>query len=272
MPRIFGFAGLILAVVATGAQATPEAPPLKGSLGSALALPLNSPAPEPQAFLFKRNRKPREVEPEPTKPNVVLSAERARVLLRSLTIPGWGQITTGHPKAAAVFAIVEASVWTSYTAFSIQNRLRRQAYFRTAKVQGGIDLKSRDEEFQRIVGSYLSSDEYNQLVVARDAANLYYSDPVAFQAYITEHSLKGADLWTWPDDEALLRYRSQRKDSQRAQLRANAALAMAVVNRLLSAIHAARLHDTTTSQTWELQTQPGGDDPTALRLGVLRRF
>ncbi len=260
------------ALMAHTACAATQPVSLEGSLGSALALPLDSPAPEPTAFLFKRKPKAAEAPAEPAKPVVVLSAERARVLLRSLTVPGWGQLTTGHHTAATVFAIAELGVWTSYTSFRIQNRLRREAYFRTAKVQGGIDLKSRDEEFQRIVGSFLSSDEYNQLVVARDAANLYYNDPAAFEAYINEHSLKGSDVWTWPDEQALLRFRGQRKDSQRAELRANAALAMGVVNRLLSAIHAARLKDTTTAQTWHLQMQPLDDDPTAMRVGVLRRF
>ena len=273
-----------------------SAPPAH-SLASTLALPVATPAfdmsapagaPEQAAwqeqgeagsgavaFLGNRKRKPREPEPASTRPPVVLSAERARTLLRSLTVPGWGQLATGHRTAATVFGIAEAGVWTSYVAFRIQNQLRRDAFIRSARVLAGIDLKGRDEEFQRIVGAFISSDEYNQLVVARDAANLYYNDPAAFNAYYDAHALKGADTWTWQDDQALLRYRGQRKDSQRATLRANAALAMAVVNRLLSAIHSARLGSapSATSHTWEMQTQgPDGNDPTAFRVGIQRRF
>ncbi len=205
-------------------------------------------------------------------PPITLSAERAKLLLRSLTVPGWGQLTTGHRTAAAVFGLAEAGVWTTYTAFRVQNQLRRDAFVRTARVLGGIDLHGRDEEFMRIVGSYASSDEYNQLVVARDAANLYYNNPAAFQAYFDAHALKGADTWVWPDDEALLRYRGQRKDAQRAALRANASLAMAIVNRLLSAIHAARLSSPATQHSLQLEALPSADDPTAFRVGVLHRF
>ena len=225
----------------------------------------------PQAFLFGR-RKPREPKPARTRPSVTLSAERARILLQSLTVPGWGQLTTGHPTAATVFGVAELGVWTSYAAFRIQNRMRRDAYIRMARVVGGIDLGGRDEEFQRIVGLYLSSDEYNQLVVARDAANLYYDDPVAYRQYFEDHKLKGSDVWAWPDDEALLRYRGQRKNSQRAALRANAALGMAIVNRLLAAIHAARLGTTPSPHTWEMKPLPVDGDPTAFRVGVQRRF
>ncbi len=229
------------------------------------------PAEGPVASLFRR-RKPGEERPKRTRPPVTLSAERARVLLRSLTVPGWGQLTTGHPTAATVFGIAELGVWTSYTAFRIQTQMRRDAFIRTARVLAGIDLKGRDEEFQRIVGAYVSSDEYNLLVVARDAANLYYNDPVAFRQYYDAHSLKGADVWQWPDDQSLRRYQGQRKDSQRAALRANAALAVAVVNRLLSAVHAARLGTPPSPHTWEMQTQPVDGDPTAFRIGVVRRF
>ncbi len=207
-----------------------------------------------------------------TRPPVVLSAERARVLLRSLTVPGWGQYTTGHHTAAAVFGIAELGVWTSFTAFRIQEQMRRDTYVRTARVLAGIDLHGRDEEFKRIVGAYISSDEYNQLVVARDAANLYYDDPAAFNAYLAAHSLTGKDSWSWADEASLARYQGQRKQAQRAALRANAALAVAVANRLLSAIHAARLRPAAHAQSWELEATPADDNPTAFRLGIRTRF
>jgi hypothetical protein len=277
-------------VLAFEARASLPRPP--HPLASALALPVavapsapdlgvrdGTRAPEvgdeaagPQAFLIHRSRKTREDKPGRVRPPLTLSAERARILLRSLTVPGWGQLTTGHPTAATVFGIAELGVWTSYTAFRIQNQMRRDAYIRTARVQAGIDLHGRDEEFQRIVGAYVSSDEYNLLVVARDAATLYYNNPSAYQQYYDEHSLKGADTWVWPDEQSFRRYRGLRKDSQRAALRANAALGVAVVNRLLSAIHAARLGTTPSPHSWELQTQPADGDPTAFRVGVVRRF
>jgi hypothetical protein len=293
--RILGVA--LLAAVAWGgaAHAAGDMELPRRSLGSVLALPLvtgaagapadeaaavvaagafgvGDGAAEPYAFMRRRDRPARATQPERPRPTVVLSPERARVLLRSLTVPGWGQLSTGHRTAATVFGVAELGVWTTYTAFRIQTQMRRDSYVRTARVLAGIDLRGRDEEFLRIIGAFASSDEYNQLVVARDAANLYYDDPAQFQAYVDTHSLSGADVWAWPDDEALLRYRGQRKDSQRAALRANAALAMAVVNRLLSAIHAARLHDAAAAHSWQMRAEPVEGDPTAFRVGVLRRF
>lgn len=204
-----------------------------------------------------------------------LDARRAQILLRSLTVPGWGQATLGRRTAATVFGLIEAGIWGSFVAFQVQDRLRTDSYERTARITAGIDLDGRDEEFRRIVGSFLSSEEYNLYVVARDAANLHYDDPAAMEAYIEAHSLGGADAWAWPDVPSLLRYRDQRKDAQRAQQRANTALAVAVANRLVSALHAARVANRPAAAPtgWRLELAPGPDgDWSGLHLGVRKSF
>lgn len=262
------------------AIASTEAP---ASLASALALETPSLAPvDPTLELFGRGGKPKasrapRVEHEPQ----ALGADRARILLRSLTIPGWGQATLGARRSAAVFAIAEAGIWTSFTAFRVQQAMRRNTYERTAKLYANVDLDGRDEEFLRTVGSYLSSEEYNQLVVTRDAANIYLSDPDAldipgYRTYIERNSLSGKNTWDWGDVDNLLRFRSQRKDAQRASLRANTALALAIGNRLLSVVHAARIAGrpaATTRTSWNLECVPSdAADPTAFHLGVRARF
>lgn len=208
-----------------------------------------------------------------------LSADRARVLLRSLTFPGWGQASAGHRTSATVFGLAELGVWASFTAFKIQSHLRQDTYERTARLAAGIDLSDRDEEYRRIVGSYLSSEEYNLLVVHRDAANLYLvgedgPDYEAYRDYIAKNSVGGANAWSWDSEESLIRYQAQRRDAQRAGIRANSALAVAIVNRLLSAVHAARASTREPrAQSWQLEVLPGrGDDPTAVSVGVRTRF
>src|SRR5688572_7701425 len=124
-----------------------------------------------------------------------LGAERARILLRSLTVPGWGQASLGRKRSATVFALAESGVWASFVSFRIQESLRRRSSESTAQLFAGIDLEGRDEEFRRIVGIYPSSEEYNRLVVYRDAANLHYDDPEAYRAYIRDHEITGQDSW-----------------------------------------------------------------------------
>ena len=212
-------------------------------------------------------------------PKVALTPERAQALLRSMTMPGWGQATLGHHTAGAVFGVIEAGIWGSFVSFRIQEKLRTDATSRTARIFAGVELQGRDEEFRRLVGAFASSDEYNQLVVFRDAANLYYDDPALYRDYIASHSLAGNNLWKWEDEASFLRYRSQRKDAQRAALRSNTALALAVGNRILSVVHAARVAGRHTApgaaapRSWNFEVRPAGaDDPTAFVCGLRARF
>ncbi len=190
-------------------------------------------------------RAAREERPDADAGRQIFTSERARALFRSLTVPGWGQLALGRKTSGGVFALVEAGIWTSFTAFKVQEKMRSDSYERSARILAGIDLSGRDEEYRRVVGSYLSSDDYNLYVVYRDAANIFLSDPdnsdpAAYRQYIADHSLGAADAWAWGSVEDLLRYRQQRKDAQRAGIRANNALAVAILNRLVSALHAAR--------------------------------
>src|SRR6185436_6740809 len=128
----------------------------------------DQPAKPAKAAKTTRSRRPRGMSA------VQLTPERAQALLRSLAVPGWGQSTLGHPTAARVFGVLEAGVWGAFTSFKIQQKLRSDAALTTARLFAGVDLRGKDEEFKRIVGFYSSSAEYNQLVVARDAANQFY--------------------------------------------------------------------------------------------------
>jgi len=273
-------AAFALALVLTVPPPPPAAPPtalVASPMVSRLALASTSiTAPRDPAKEKPRKGRPR---PAPNRGDEGLGPERARILLRSLTVPGWGQATLGHRGSARVFALAETGVWTAFVAFRVQQMLRTETYLRTARLSAGIDLRDRDDEFRRIVGAFASSEEYNLLVVARDAANLYLSDPdnpdlAGYRAYIATHSLTGDQAWRWSDEEAFLRYGGQRKFAHRAELRSNTALALAVANRLVSALHAARLasRHASDAQGWRLELEPGIAEPGRFRAALTTRF
>jgi hypothetical protein len=258
---------LLLAAFTTGARA--EGVRLQAA-GSPLAL--RSPWVEAEgasAALAREAASARRAGP------AALTAERARVLLRSLTVPGWGQASLGHRGAAKLFVLAELGIWTSYTSFRVQESLRLHASEQTARLFAGIDLSGRNEEFHRIVGAFPNSDLYNILVVRREAANLYYGDPAAYNEYVAKHQIAGADNWAWASPESFERYRRERRDAQRASLRANTALALAVANRMVSALHAARAAGRAArpeAARWQLEAMPSAFDPTLVHFGVRARF
>ena len=234
---------------------------------------------EPRAPKTKKGKEPRV---HANDSDEGLGAARAQILLRSLTVPGWGQATLGRKGSSRVFLLAEAGVWGAFAAFRIQESLRTETYLKTARLHAGIDLRDRDDEFRRIVGAFASSDEYNLLVVTRDAANIYLADPNnpdfdGYHAYIARHSLGGDMAWRWSDEAAFDRYGGQRKFAHRAGLRANTALGLAVANRLISALHAARAagqaaREAKGAQGWRLEVEPGLAEPGVYRAALTTRF
>jgi hypothetical protein len=159
--------------------------------------------------------------------------------LRSLAIPGWGQLHSGHKTQAAIFGMLELGTWIAFGTYRRQGTLRQESSFDTARLYAGIDLENQPEELRKLVGQYQSSDVYNQYVVLREAT-FFIEDPAEREAYIAEHSIPPDQAWAWTDYEDFSRYGEERRSSERAYQRSRYLLGFALVNRLVSAIAAAR--------------------------------
>jgi len=158
---------------------------------------------------------------------------------KSLLVPGWGQLATGHKTQAAIFAGLEFGTWVTYGTFQRQGALRRSSYFDTARLFAGIDLSNKPDNYRSLVATYQSSDVYNQYVVMREAA-YFFSDSAQAAQFIQSHHIAPANGWSWDSFDAFLDYRAQRRSSEQAFQRARYAVGFAVVNRVVSGIAAAR--------------------------------
>jgi len=199
-------------------------------------------------------------------------------VLRSLALPGWGALHSGHRNVGFAFLAAEVALWTTVGVSVGQGRLRRGSSEDVANIYAGIDLDSHADNFRKLISNYRSSDEYNRLVVYREAAALYYGDYQRFNDYIDTHSLGGADAWNWDNEDQWERYRQLRRSSERAFQRARFAAAGALVNRVAAAIVSSRLSaspQATSSRAVEdgavalgpveWAVEPVGDAPLALR-------
>jgi len=164
-------------------------------------------------------------------------------------------------------------VWTTFAAFKIQQSMRTESYMKTAELYAGIDLDGYSDEYRRMIGIYPSSDDYNKYVVYRDAANLYYDDPEAYNAYIAKNSVSGEGGWRWASPESFERYQEQRKEVSHASQNANLVLAVAIANRLLSALHAARIAGhTPPAQGLHFDIAPDPADPSRYAFALRTSF
>jgi hypothetical protein len=168
---------------------------------------------------------------------------RVKALALSALLPGAGQYYAGKKGRANFFFLAESAIWTSFVVFEVQGYLRKGNYRDYAELMTGVDTEDKSDEFLRIIGQYMQSDpgpgSYNESI-RREARALYPDDRERQEQYLLENGYFGDDAWQWQSEEDQARYRDLRKKSQLSFRRATYMLGLAIANRILSAMDAAR--------------------------------
>ena len=171
---------------------------------------------------------------------------RGRAALMSLLVPGWGQYKLGSTRMAAVFGTMEAAGWIGYITFHHEESLRHDSEVLMARVHARIDVEGRGADFERDVGSYINSEEYNREVVLFNAEAIYggVTDPAQriqlVHDYVSRHSYGGGSAWQWDTNDSRVQYLVLQKSSLSAHRNGNYALGLVVANHLLAAADALR--------------------------------
>ena len=189
---------------------------------------------------------------------------RRKAFFLSLLLPGLGQRASGHHGRARAFFGIEAAIWLSAGGFWLVGEMREDDYRQYAAVRAGADLSQDSEDYYQMVADYRSSDDYN-VDVRRDARAIYPDDRARQLGYIAQHSIGGSAAWGWPDDEAQWQYRYFRHDALSAKRTSVLLTGWAVVNRVVSAIEAAR------SVGGEGSVGKGDDSPCRIGVDMVRQ-
>ncbi len=169
-----------------------------------------------------------------------------KALVLSLLLPGAGELYSGHKGRAAGFFISEGGIWANFVAWEIAGRLRRDNYIEQARINAGVGTSSESDDYWRLVGIYTRSsgsgvDSYED-ALRRDARNEFPTDPAAQDAWVAERLPSGDRAWNWTSGALQENFRATRQNSTRAYHRAKFSFALAILNRLASAIDTQMLH------------------------------
>jgi hypothetical protein len=183
-------------------------------------------------------------------PTAALSSDKSQRLQNgflSLLVPGLGQFRSGHTTRGAIFAGIEAAVWTSYLVFDVQGHSRRNAYEDYAVQFAGVQGTDRNDDYWRAVASYRSSDEYNEQVRRALRAGVEPPGP----------ALPAQDGWRWQNERVFDNYQGQRKDSNSAFDNAKLVTLLALVNHAAAFVDAVR---SGVAQKTRMETSVAGMD------------
>lgn len=167
-----------------------------------------------------------------------------KAFLLSLILPGAGQYYVGASRSASYFLGAEAASWIGFIGFRRLAGVRQTHYKTFSAAHAGIDPEGKPRQFFIDMGDSTSLYQYNR--------RARYIRGLQARLYPEEAGW----TWEWDSKEAMARYRELFKSSDSAERRALYMVGLAVTNRIVSAIHAARVAEspeeerTTRVQTW----------------------
>lgn len=185
----------------------------------------------------------------------------------SLLLPGMGELYADGFDQGQYSLIAEGTLWLTYLSFQqygswLQTDARNFAAAHAGAVTGG-----KQDQFFVDIGNFNDTYDYNEKKL-RDR-NL---DKV--------YNVNNGYLWSWDSDQNRREYRSIRVSSEKVLNNSQFVIATIVVNRLISAINAARLtrlynqrlNDNLGSWWLESSILNDGLKPDGLALRIVHRF
>lgn len=169
------------------------------------------------------------------------STSRIRAIGASILLPGLGHRSSGHNDRAKAFMAAEAAIVIGYFASQVQGYVRKQGYIEYAEMFGGVDnAGAKPDWYYRNLGQYQSSDDY-EASIARTARAIHGDDLAAREEYVARNKPAPDEAWEWVSQNDRREFRERRKSSRNAYRRASLFVGAALLNRLVSAVDAARL-------------------------------
>ncbi|OGU54739.1 MAG: hypothetical protein A2V66_13410 [Ignavibacteria bacterium RBG_13_36_8] len=148
-------------------------------------------------------------------------------ILYSLLLPGMGELYAENYNSGMYFTIADGVLWGTLAGFNIYGNWQRDNYRAFAESHGNINLNEKTDTFFATIGDYLDVDEYNRI------QELYRNFD---EVYNTE-----THYWKWENNDQRREYRGMWTSSENAFNNIRFIVGGLILNRLISAINAARL-------------------------------
>lgn len=147
-------------------------------------------------------------------------------IIYSLLLPGMGELYAGNFSSGKYFTIAEGALWTTFIGMNVYGNWQENRYKTYAQTYAGINPVDKNEDFYATIGLYTSIETYNN----EKALERRYDEMLSEQKY----------FWKWNSTEQRKTYRSMWISSEQTFNDVRFIVGAMLINRLLSAINAAR--------------------------------
>jgi len=162
--------------------------------------------------------------------NPVLENEKKSVglgIIYSLLLPGMGELYADAYDMGKYFTIADGLLWGTYIGMSSYTSWQEDNYKSYAAANAGIDNNNKDADY------YATISEYSNIE--------FYNDQKALERNFDEMYNEQAYFWKWQTTEERKAYRDMWLSSEQTSNDLRFVVGGLLLNRLVSAINAARL-------------------------------
>lgn len=186
-------------------------------------------------------------------------------ILYSLLLPGMGELYADNYSLGQYFTITDAATWGVVAGYSIYGNNKEDDYKAYAKTYAGVNLNNKDSKYFATIGAYENINEYN-------------TEKELYRQFDETYEVEKYN-WNWQNNTQRKEYRALWKSSEAAYNNVRFAVGALIVNRIVSAIVAARSVSAYNKReennvTWNINfsTQQIPTLPSGLVLNIRKRF
>jgi len=148
-------------------------------------------------------------------------------ILYSLLLPGMGELYADGYESGKYFTIAEGVLWGTYIGMSIHASNQQDNYKAYAITNASITTSGKDDDYFATIGEYQNIEDYNDQKASERNFDQMYSTTTSF--------------WKWQSNEDRRTYRSMWTSSEQTYNDLRFVVGAMILNRVVSAINAARL-------------------------------
>ncbi|MFZ1976349.1 MAG: hypothetical protein WAV76_00190 [Bacteroidota bacterium] len=166
----------------------------------------------------------------------------------SLALPGMGELYAGNFNAGKYHLIAEGGIWLAYASLRLHSTWERDDAHSFAVEHAGVNFNGKNSQYDVDIGNYLTLEDFNNAkLLNREYALMYNGSSYD---------------WSWDSDADRQTFKNLRIQSDADFNNSKFVIAVAVVNRLISAFRVGRFvskQNSLLSEDWNFQILPYAD-------------
>ena len=148
-----------------------------------------------------------------------------KAFIKSLILPGWGEISVGRSTRSKSFIIAEGLLWSSFATLKIYSHWKQNDFEDYAIERAGVNSTGKAKSYYSDIGNFNNIFEYNE-------------EKRRFRQYDEVYPVDADHFWEWKNEADLSRFDELRSSSELASRNATLVVGGILVNHILSAIDA----------------------------------